>query len=292
FFIIILVLFLAEVAGAVVILVFKPVADDMISKLGVEAVKSIKKDFGSNSDVTGLWNATMETLRCCGVNNYTDFTDSPFYREQNGSYPPQCCPPVVRRCTAATVNNTFNTTISGCFPEISRLIGANTVGIVAVALGIAGFQKFPSVLRSSSAFSTCEEVPQCSKKFLCVLNVYLDVMSDGKDALKDNPSQGSLKENLEDCMEALDLFLNNHFRESLERLRPRVQDSMYHALIYATVLEMRAMMTFDHDDIANAGATMKRAQELVTEGEDSFSLRVRPQPQGEGPNLRVRPQPQ
>lgn len=142
FFIIILVLFLAEVAGAVVILVFKPVADDMISKLGVEAVKSIKKDFGSNSDVTGLWNATMETLRCCGVNNYTDFTDSPFYREQNGSYPPQCCPPVVRRCTAATVNNTFNTTISGCFPEISRLIGANTVGIVAVALGIAGFQMF------------------------------------------------------------------------------------------------------------------------------------------------------
>lgn len=37
---------------------------------------------------------------------------------------------------------------------------------------------------------------------------------------------------------------------------------MYHALIYATVLEMQAMMTFQHDDISNAGNTMKSAQDV------------------------------
>lgn len=37
---------------------------------------------------------------------------------------------------------------------------------------------------------------------------------------------------------------------------------MYHALIYATVLEMQAMMTFQHDDISRAGNTMKNAQEV------------------------------
>lgn len=31
----------------------------------------------------------------------------------------------------------------------------------------------------------------------------------------------TLKECLDECMEALDLFLNNHFSQSLERLRPR-----------------------------------------------------------------------
>uniref|UniRef100_A0A668AC05 Zgc:158403 n=1 Tax=Myripristis murdjan TaxID=586833 RepID=A0A668AC05_9TELE len=72
----------------------------------------------------------------------------------------------------------------------------------------------------------------------------------------------TLKESLDECMEALDLFLNNHFNESLERLRPRANESMYHALIYATVLEMQAMMTFQHDDISNAGNTMKSAQEV------------------------------
>ncbi|GCC36865.1 hypothetical protein chiPu_0015365, partial [Chiloscyllium punctatum] len=42
----------------------------------------------------------------------------------------------------------------------------------------------------------------------------------------------------------------------------RVKDSMYHALIYATILEMQAMMTFEHDDIISAGHTMKEAQEI------------------------------
>uniref|UniRef100_A0A8C2ZJ92 Zgc:158403 n=1 Tax=Cyclopterus lumpus TaxID=8103 RepID=A0A8C2ZJ92_CYCLU len=72
----------------------------------------------------------------------------------------------------------------------------------------------------------------------------------------------TLKECLDECMEALDLFLNNHFNESLEKLRPRVNESMYHALIYATVLEMQAMMTFQPEDISNAGNTMKSAQEV------------------------------
>ncbi|MGH0175222.1 UNVERIFIED_CONTAM: hypothetical protein FKN15_069798 [Acipenser sinensis] len=39
-----------------------------------------------------------------------------------------------------------------------------------------------------------------------------------------------------------------------------IRDSMYHALIHATIVEMRAMMTFEHDDIINAGSTMKGAQ--------------------------------
>ncbi|XP_048377720.1 tetratricopeptide repeat protein 39A isoform X2 [Stegostoma tigrinum] len=63
-------------------------------------------------------------------------------------------------------------------------------------------------------------------------------------------------------MTAMDLFLNNRFSESLEMLKPRVKDSMYHALIYATILEMQAMMTFEHDDIISAGHTMKEAQEI------------------------------
>uniref|UniRef100_A0A8C9XLT3 Zgc:158403 n=1 Tax=Sander lucioperca TaxID=283035 RepID=A0A8C9XLT3_SANLU len=79
---------------------------------------------------------------------------------------------------------------------------------------------------------------------------------------KPDSSQMTLKECLDECMEALDLFLNNHFNESLERLRPRVNESMYHALIYATVLEMQAMMTFQPDDISNAGNTMKSASEV------------------------------
>ncbi|XP_031430482.1 tetratricopeptide repeat protein 39A isoform X3 [Clupea harengus] len=65
---------------------------------------------------------------------------------------------------------------------------------------------------------------------------------------------------LEDCMVALDLFLQNDFDGALFRLKTRNRDSMYHALTYATILEMQAMMTFNPDDILTAGNTMKDAQ--------------------------------
>ncbi|XP_015204531.1 tetratricopeptide repeat protein 39A [Lepisosteus oculatus] len=85
---------------------------------------------------------------------------------------------------------------------------------------------------------------------------------DGKEPPVNDSPPISLQTALEECMEALDLFLNNKFTESLDKLRPRFKESMYHALIYATILEMQAMMTFEHEDIVNAGSTMKSAQEV------------------------------
>ncbi|MGH0155909.1 UNVERIFIED_CONTAM: hypothetical protein FKN15_030198 [Acipenser sinensis] len=40
----------------------------------------------------------------------------------------------------------------------------------------------------------------------------------------------------------------------------RISDIMYHVLIFATIVEMQAMMTFEHNDIINAGSTMKGTQ--------------------------------
>lgn len=37
---------------------------------------------------------------------------------------------------------------------------------------------------------------------------------------------------------------------------------MYHALTYATILEMQAMMTFEPQHILAAGTTMKEAQTI------------------------------
>ncbi|KAF7669615.1 hypothetical protein LDENG_00170600 [Lucifuga dentata] len=137
FFVIVLVVFIAEVAGAVVILVFKPLAEDLINQLGTKAVESIKKDFGENSDVTGLWNTTMNVLQCCGFYNYTDFTKSPYYTNNMNQYPPQCCETMNSTCNATAAANVSNTIVHGCFPKVKKLIDDNVVVIAAVALGIA-----------------------------------------------------------------------------------------------------------------------------------------------------------
>uniref|UniRef100_A0A3P9KXL7 Tetratricopeptide repeat domain 39A n=1 Tax=Oryzias latipes TaxID=8090 RepID=A0A3P9KXL7_ORYLA len=75
-------------------------------------------------------------------------------------------------------------------------------------------------------------------------------------------SRSDLSLALEDCMAALDQFLKNEFEEAQARLRCRTKDSMYHALTYATIQQMQAMMTFDPQHILAAGSTMKEAQTI------------------------------
>ncbi|KAK2833926.1 hypothetical protein Q5P01_017815 [Channa striata] len=137
FFVIVLLVFIAEVAGAIVILVFRPLADQVFTKIGTAAAQSIQTGYGSNADVTGLWNTTMSTMQCCGFNNASDFVDSPYYRSNGNQVPPQCCPGFTNPCSLTVANNS---TISGCFPKIKQLIDNNTVAIVAVALGIAALE--------------------------------------------------------------------------------------------------------------------------------------------------------
>uniref|UniRef100_A0A8C1LK46 Tetraspanin n=1 Tax=Cyprinus carpio TaxID=7962 RepID=A0A8C1LK46_CYPCA len=134
FFIIILLVFIAEVAGAIVLLVFKPLAENLIKQVGTEVVKSIRNDYGKNPDVTGLWNTTMTSLKCCGFNNYTDFTNSYFVNDTK-SYPFQCCHRVP--CIEITA---FNSTVPGCFPALKKLVDDNAVIIIGVALGIAALE--------------------------------------------------------------------------------------------------------------------------------------------------------
>ncbi|XP_030591458.1 tetraspanin 35 [Archocentrus centrarchus] len=132
FFIIVLLVFIAEVAGAVVILAFRPLADQLFNTVGKAAVMNIKQDYGNVSDITGLWNTTMNTLKCCGFYNSSDFVDSPYYNSHNKTFPPDCCSDTVRSCS--------NATVTGCFPKIKQLIENNSAAIVGVALGIAALE--------------------------------------------------------------------------------------------------------------------------------------------------------
>ncbi|MBN3299598.1 TSN1 protein, partial [Amia calva] len=131
FFIIVLIVFIAEVAGAVVVLAFSSVARDLIQKLGDEAVKNIKQDYGKNSEVTTLWNETMTKLKCCGFYNYTDFTDSQFVNTTQ-RYPTPCC-----KNSTCTYNNATVSDVSGCLNSLVTFIKDNSVVLGAVGLGIA-----------------------------------------------------------------------------------------------------------------------------------------------------------
>ncbi|KAF3852538.1 hypothetical protein F7725_005893 [Dissostichus mawsoni] len=66
---------------------------------------------------------------------------------------------------------------------------------------------------------------------------------------------------LKESSAALDLFLNNRFSDALALLKPRKNQSMYHAMGYTSILVMQAGMTFDPKDMDNAMASLRESLE-------------------------------
>nr|XP_040043454.1 tetraspanin 34 [Gasterosteus aculeatus aculeatus] len=138
FFSIILIIFIVEVAGAVVLLVFKDVAEQILDSLEDEVKTSIKDEYGRNNRFTSLWNATMEEFKCCGYKSYRDFNGSAFYNDNGGDlYPMTCCNETILVCNTDEAHGSM---VDGCFTRLLQLIEENAVVVAAVALGIAALE--------------------------------------------------------------------------------------------------------------------------------------------------------
>ncbi|KAI1236798.1 hypothetical protein IHE44_0015052 [Lamprotornis superbus] len=87
FFSVVLIIFIVEVAAAVVALVFTGLAETLLTGL---VTPLLKDKYGADPTFTEIWNVTMIEVHCCGLNNYTDFDDSYFYNKYH-HYPRQCC---------------------------------------------------------------------------------------------------------------------------------------------------------------------------------------------------------
>ncbi|XP_058536687.1 tetraspanin-1 [Ochotona princeps] len=178
FFIILLVIFIAEIAAAVVVLVytnlvrhwdgaredsgrpwkwalacrrppsapvpkhwpapFSPQADKFLSTAVVPAIQA---DYGSKSDFTQVWNSTMKGLKCCGFNNYTDFSNSPYFKTYN-VYPRFCCFNKSNGTvdTPCTEEKAEKLDVQGCFKQLLDEIQTNSVAVGGVAIGIAALE--------------------------------------------------------------------------------------------------------------------------------------------------------
>lgn len=138
FFSIVLIIFLIEVAAAVLLFVFSDMADDIFGSIEDKVRKTIKKNYGEKESMTKLWDETMKNLKCCGYKNYTDFEGSPFYTLNGDAYPPTCCSSLANlTCSSDAV---LSSPVPGCFEQVVKLLEDNSVIIAGVAIGIAALE--------------------------------------------------------------------------------------------------------------------------------------------------------
>eukprot|EP00124_Ichthyophonus_hoferi_P001040 Ihof_evm2s47 gene=Ihof_evmTU2s47 len=88
-----------------------------------------------------------------------------------------------------------------------------------------------------------------------------DDVSEDDDGFKDAEDNRVMsdEEAIREVMGAIDLVLKNKFTEATQLLKLCVNDSMYHALGYATILWLQAMMTFEPDNIHEAIEALKHS---------------------------------
>uniref|UniRef100_A0A0B8RWT2 Tetraspanin n=1 Tax=Philothamnus irregularis TaxID=1899461 RepID=A0A0B8RWT2_9SAUR len=139
FFSIILIIFIIEVAGAVVALVYTSLAQTLLQ---ATVAKLLKDDYGKANPLTEAWNITMTKLNCCGLSNYTDFDDSYFYKNSKNLYPEQCCNSSSLPLPASTCNRTVaeHFAVKGCFDQMLTEIRKNAAVVGGVAAGIGALE--------------------------------------------------------------------------------------------------------------------------------------------------------
>ncbi|KAG1955815.1 tetraspanin 34 [Pimephales promelas] len=135
FFIIVLIIFLIEVAAGIVLIVFEPLVEKFLDEIGQEVVKTIETNYGTDEGFTSIWNSTMTELKCCGYNNYTDFTDSSFV-SSTSTYPETCC----ANSGICTENIADIDRVRGCLTALEQFFKDNAVLLAGVALGISALE--------------------------------------------------------------------------------------------------------------------------------------------------------
>ncbi|KAM9454996.1 tetraspanin 34a [Clarias gariepinus] len=135
FFIIVLIIFIAEVAGAIIVLVFQPLVREVLGSLNDKFVEVIRKEYGNESEFSSVFNSTMTQLKCCGYNNYTDFNGSPFETAYK-HYPVTCC----SETSVCSLSEAERAEVHGCFEVLVKFIEDNTLLLGGVAIGIAALE--------------------------------------------------------------------------------------------------------------------------------------------------------
>lgn len=130
-------IFLAELVAAVCGFVFR---HEIRESFRENYTKAVNK-YNETDEVTHAIDSVQKNLKCCGVDNYTDWVQTEYFKQKG--IPKSCCKDL-RHCSEADLKDLEKVGVlvehQGCVKLLSGVIESN-LGIVAgIAFGIACFQ--------------------------------------------------------------------------------------------------------------------------------------------------------
>ncbi|XP_014721028.1 tetraspanin-16 isoform X2 [Equus asinus] len=125
---------------------------DMGLEHNVVTLRMNYKGFNEPDDYSTDWNSVMEKLKCCGVQNYTDFSGSSFEMMTGHAYPRSCCKSIQ---TVACDGHNVSTDIihqEGCLPKLLEITKTQSFNLSGGSLGAAVIQ-LPGILATLLLFT-------------------------------------------------------------------------------------------------------------------------------------------
>ncbi|XP_054629582.1 tetraspanin 36 [Dunckerocampus dactyliophorus] len=117
FFMIIMVLFIAEVAALVLSFIYQgKLNGDLENSMNIVFGK-----FGSGDPETKAVDYLQTELQCCGVSNYSDWSNTTWYRNHNRTVPLSCCKNVTAQCTGK-MDELDLLNLEGCEAKLELLL--------------------------------------------------------------------------------------------------------------------------------------------------------------------------
>lgn len=131
------VVFLAELVAGVSGFIFR---HEIKAKLGSAYRNAVTYYNATDSSSTAV-DAIQRTLHCCGVKNYTDWSDTAYFKEKG--IPASCCKDS-SNCSPETLKDLDKAQkevyTSGCFALVTQVMESNLGIIAGISFGIAFFQ--------------------------------------------------------------------------------------------------------------------------------------------------------
>ncbi|XP_031515752.1 tetraspanin-16 isoform X2 [Papio anubis] len=109
------------------------------------------RGYNEPDDYSTQWNLVMEKLKCCGVNNYTDFSGSSFEMTTGHTYPRGCCKSIG---TVTCDGHNVSTNViyqKGCFHKLLKITKTQSFTLSGGSLGAAAIQ-LPGILATLLLF--------------------------------------------------------------------------------------------------------------------------------------------
>ncbi|KAK4286872.1 hypothetical protein Pmani_040041 [Petrolisthes manimaculis] len=163
----IVLIFLLEVTGGVLAAVYKAETKEELQNFLKHTLKKYYSTPNQANSVTVAWNALMGELKCCGVNNYTDFQQASMWQANKSAdwlLPSACCvlegdpkrfQPLDSAClTDPNQDNSYY--LTGCYGRLMQWLENHINLLMGIGIGVG----LTELLAMAFAFCLCSSLSQ------------------------------------------------------------------------------------------------------------------------------------